>query len=404
MKHRFGKVLAFLLAGALCLSMVPSAFAASGIKVTLNANKGTVSPKSITVVKGKKYGTLPTPTRKSYHFLGWYTKASGGSKVTKNTTVTNGKAHTLYAHWMLTANYNAHLAYNKALRTYNDGVGLFGTVRTGVLRSGRCREYKMKDLNKDGVDELIISPEYGATQREVLTYKGGKIVSLLGAQQLLKIKPSTGLIVTRYEGADWGCTEFYKINTSSAKLLAEQDWYIDYSNNRVKKYSYQVNGNAVSKTTYDTYAAKLLKGATKLPAWSKLCAGDFMFTQNKKVVDYNHYDYAKNSMEFVFNGAGTSYSVYLGKLVNGNWYDQGVKIGSGTYSHTATKITFSYTISKTSSYPTAVNKKTYYYRYVDGGNGDSYYSSYGGTLYLYKSSTDYQNKKYCNKLTIGYAN
>lgn len=69
------------------------------VKAKFNANKGKVSKKSKTVQGGKKYGKLPTPKRKGYKFKGWYTKKSGGRKVTKNTSVSATKKHTLYAHW-----------------------------------------------------------------------------------------------------------------------------------------------------------------------------------------------------------------------------------------------------------------------------------------------------------------
>lgn len=68
-------------------------------KIRFNANKGRVSKKSKKVQAGKKYGKLPTPKRNRYKFKGWYTKKSGGTKVTKNTTIKKLKKHTLYAHW-----------------------------------------------------------------------------------------------------------------------------------------------------------------------------------------------------------------------------------------------------------------------------------------------------------------
>jgi uncharacterized repeat protein (TIGR02543 family) len=67
--------------------------------VTFNANGGSVSTKSKTVTKGKTYGDLPTPSRTGYLFSGWYTAASGGTKVTVTTTVTTNGNQTLYAHW-----------------------------------------------------------------------------------------------------------------------------------------------------------------------------------------------------------------------------------------------------------------------------------------------------------------
>lgn len=50
------------------------------VKVIFNANKGTVSTKTKSVLPKSKIGTLPTPTRKNYTFTGWYTKKSGGKK------------------------------------------------------------------------------------------------------------------------------------------------------------------------------------------------------------------------------------------------------------------------------------------------------------------------------------
>ncbi|MBQ9851339.1 MAG: S-layer homology domain-containing protein [Ruminiclostridium sp.] len=52
-----------------------------------------------TVKSGSTYGTLPTISRDGYTFDGWYTTATGGTKVTSSTKVTNSSNHTLYAHW-----------------------------------------------------------------------------------------------------------------------------------------------------------------------------------------------------------------------------------------------------------------------------------------------------------------
>ena len=67
--------------------------------VTFNANGGTCSTASKSVKYSSTYGTLPTPTRSGYNFDGWYTAASGGTKVSSSTTVTATDNHTLYAHW-----------------------------------------------------------------------------------------------------------------------------------------------------------------------------------------------------------------------------------------------------------------------------------------------------------------
>ncbi|MDO4557195.1 MAG: InlB B-repeat-containing protein, partial [Lachnospiraceae bacterium] len=54
--------------------------------VSFNANGGSCSTSSKTVRKGNLYGTLPTPARTGYTFLGWYTSSSGGTKITSSST------------------------------------------------------------------------------------------------------------------------------------------------------------------------------------------------------------------------------------------------------------------------------------------------------------------------------
>lgn len=64
--------------------------------VKVNANGGKASAKSFYAEEGKAYGTLPTAARKGYTFQGWYTKKTGGKKVTKSTKAASG---TIYARW-----------------------------------------------------------------------------------------------------------------------------------------------------------------------------------------------------------------------------------------------------------------------------------------------------------------
>jgi hypothetical protein len=73
---------------------------ATKITLKFDPNGGTVSKKSKSVKVGAKYGTLPTPIRQWYSFQGWYTKKSGGVRMTSASVVTTAKK--LYAHWKLT--------------------------------------------------------------------------------------------------------------------------------------------------------------------------------------------------------------------------------------------------------------------------------------------------------------
>lgn len=83
--------------------------AVTGITITpkynivFNANGGYIGSKSTktTSKTGLAYGTavgkLSGPRRKNYAFLGWYTKKSGGKKISENTPVTVDAVY--YAHW-----------------------------------------------------------------------------------------------------------------------------------------------------------------------------------------------------------------------------------------------------------------------------------------------------------------
>ena len=63
---------------------------------------GSVKTKQSTVTYGSKYNSMPTPTRTGgYKFVGWYTEETGGTEVTRDTTVTTTNTHILYAHWSL---------------------------------------------------------------------------------------------------------------------------------------------------------------------------------------------------------------------------------------------------------------------------------------------------------------
>lgn len=69
-------------------------------KITFQVNGGMkLSMASITATYNCKLGKLPSVQRKSHIFSGWFTKKSGGSKVTTTTISKMSKPTTLYAHW-----------------------------------------------------------------------------------------------------------------------------------------------------------------------------------------------------------------------------------------------------------------------------------------------------------------
>ena len=71
------------------------------LKVTFDAQGGTVSPSSVIVTNGVAYGALPVPALANYTFDGWWMDVDGTETlVTEATTVTATMDHTLYAQWV----------------------------------------------------------------------------------------------------------------------------------------------------------------------------------------------------------------------------------------------------------------------------------------------------------------
>ena len=112
--------------------------------VIFEGNNGTPSYSNKTVVYDSKYGTLPTATRTGYTFLGWFTAISGGTQITKDTTVKITSTQTLYAHWKVNT-YTVTFAKNDGSSnsagtstvTYDAKYGNLPTVsRTGYTFVG----------------------------------------------------------------------------------------------------------------------------------------------------------------------------------------------------------------------------------------------------------------------------
>ncbi len=76
--------------------------APSTLTVTLDPNGGALDEgvsTAVSVTRGSTYGTLPSPSRTGYSFIGWYTDATNGHPVLSSTKVTATDDHTLYARW-----------------------------------------------------------------------------------------------------------------------------------------------------------------------------------------------------------------------------------------------------------------------------------------------------------------
>ena len=113
------------------------------VKVTWNANGGKIGKANIkltTVKKNAKVGRLlKAPVRSGYEFKGWYTKKSGGKKITSATKVKNKVAY--YAQWKKKAVSNIDSKLLGGWRTSYDGTYYYRTylVQYFFLKNGTCK-------------------------------------------------------------------------------------------------------------------------------------------------------------------------------------------------------------------------------------------------------------------------
>ncbi len=115
-------------------------------------------------------GTLPTPTRTGYTFDGWYTSASGGTKITSGSTITANT--TLYAHW----SQNKEDIYNLGEESYS-----FSNFGDTDSPGGHCfgmsvtsSAYYLKELDIASVggnyEQDVYALDYTAAVRRPICY------------------------------------------------------------------------------------------------------------------------------------------------------------------------------------------------------------------------------------------
>lgn len=66
--------------------------------ITLDANGGTCDASTLLIIDGYAIGSLPTPTKDNYNFLGWYSSLENGERIDSSTIVSNSLT-TIYALW-----------------------------------------------------------------------------------------------------------------------------------------------------------------------------------------------------------------------------------------------------------------------------------------------------------------
>ena len=154
--------------------------------VTFNGNGGgTPTPLSKPVIYASTYGDLATVSRDGYAFLGWYTEAVGGTKVTSATTVPDVSDHTLYARWdaeLQTITYNNNTGAGMMANTTGDTDSSVTLRKNDFTKAGYTFDKWNTAANGSGTNysdkQTITMPAHGLTlyaqwdaDPQTITYK-----------------------------------------------------------------------------------------------------------------------------------------------------------------------------------------------------------------------------------------
>ena len=170
----------------------------SEFTVTFDGNGGTPSAGSMTTT-GQKLASLPSASRiGSYRFDGWYTAASGGTKITTSTTFSADT--TVYAHWTYTGK--------------DDEPDTFYTITVTAGKGGTISPSGSVRVREGGSLALTITPDKGYVVSSVKV--DGKSVGAVSSYTFENVKknhtievvfmkasgnPQTGVFVDVPEGS-----------------------------------------------------------------------------------------------------------------------------------------------------------------------------------------------------------
>ena len=183
-------------------------------KALFSANGGSGS-KTKLVAAGKTVGTLQKAMRKGYKLKGWYTKKSGGTKITAKTKVMNNV--TYYAQWTANTykikfNKNGGKGTMKTLSaTYGKSVKLTANAfkRTGYKFAGWAKTTKGKVAYKNKANVKNLTATNGKTVTIYAVWKKAKSSSVKAAAMAVVAKPVIKPATTVVSVPAWAAGTFY---------------------------------------------------------------------------------------------------------------------------------------------------------------------------------------------------
>jgi len=193
--------------------------------IIFDAGEGTVSTPTKEVMVDEKYGDLPTPTRTGYTFTGWYTAATGGTLVTKDSIVKACDEERLYARWTLigyTITYNLNSGSISGQKTsYNIETPTFtlptptrsGYIFTGWTGTGLSSATKTVTISKGSTGNR----SYTANWQQIV--HADLIPGNDFSMKIYQVGPKATSIVFGYKAVPGGVTPTV-VSTSSSPMKA----------------------------------------------------------------------------------------------------------------------------------------------------------------------------------------
>ena len=282
--------------------------------VTYNANGGSCGTASATY-QGTAL-TLPTPTREGYTFNGWYTAASGGTKIGgAGNSYTPSANITLYAQWIINS-YTIKVSATNATVKVNgtqlkDGSTVsiqYGTQVTVEVTYSEDKEQSTTIKGADGTtyestfkmpaqDVTINAKSTGCvTPDTLITLADGtqvRVDSLKGDELLLVWNMETGkldyapiMFVDSEEKAEYEIVHLYFSDGTDVKVIYEHGFW-DYDLNKyvyLDRYAEKYIGHTFAKQNGDKLEKVTLTDVViekeVTTAWSPVTAGHLCYFVN----------------------------------------------------------------------------------------------------------------------------
>lgn len=193
--------------------------------IAFNANGGTVNPNYAITDSSGKLTSLPTPALTDYKFDGWFTAASGGTRITTETVFSSDT--TIYAQWTKSST-NPGGTVNPSNPTYNPGGTYVPPIYNITLPNVPGGKISVNQTSASSGSTVTITTvpdaDYKLTSLTVSDANGKNLELSVKAENQYTFKMPNGKVTIT--------AQFQPINADMSWQnpfmdISESDWYFD---------------------------------------------------------------------------------------------------------------------------------------------------------------------------------